>query len=173
VFRKKLKVAQLHAGAKLPTRANEHDAGWDLYAAEGTVIAAGQATLVDCGIAIEIPKGYVGFVCPRSGLALKQGATVLNAPGVIDSGYRGRVGVLLHNTRLPRELSGFAISTMEDHELGKVKVTTPDFEPALWVGQGDRIAQLVLQKLPRFKVEWAEELSASDRGFGGFGSSGQ
>lgn len=131
-------------GENVPTYATRGDAGADLVSAEGVRIAAHQRVLVKTGIKIAIPEGYVGLVHPRSGLALKHGITVLNAPGTIDAGYRGEVGVLLFNT-------------------GSL-----DFE----VKAGDRIAQLVIQKVETAEFKIVDALIDTDRGEGGFGSTG-
>lgn len=131
-------------GQNVPKYATAGDAGADLISAEDVRIAAHQRVLVKTGVKIAIPEGYVGLVHPRSGLALKHGITVLNAPGTIDAGYRGEVGVILLNT-------------------GSV-----DFE----VKAGDRIAQLVIQKVEIAEFKIVDALTESDRGEGGFGSTG-
>jgi dUTP pyrophosphatase len=124
--------------------ARDGDAGADLHASEGGYVPSGGHVLMKTGIKIAIPYGYVGLVHPRSGLAMKQGVTVLNAPGTIDSGYRGEVGVLLHNT-----------SAVD-----------------VYVAPGDRIAQLVVQKVETVEFNKVDALTESDRGEGGFGSTG-
>lgn len=131
-------------GDTAPKYATHGDAGADLVSSEDVRIAAHQRVLVKTGIKIAIPEGYVGLVHPRSGLALKHGITVLNAPGTIDAGYRGEVGVILFNT-------------------GSL-----DFE----VKAGDRIAQLVIQKVEYAEFEIVDALTDTDRGDGGFGSTG-
>lgn len=142
-----LKVKRLTETAILPTRATEGDAGLDLYADKYAAVMVGGVTRVSTGIAVEIPYGYVGLVHPRSGLAAKHGITVVNAPGTIDAGYRGEVMVLL--TKLD-SLNGFSTG----------------------IEQGDRIAQLVIQRVELPVVEEVDELSDSVRGSGGFGSTG-
>jgi dUTP pyrophosphatase len=132
-------------GAVVPIYAQDGDAGADLCANENVEIRAGARKLVKTGIKIAIPDGYVGLIHPRSGLALKQGLTVLNAPGTIDSGYRGDVGVILYNT---------------------------EFSKTAVISKGDRIAQLVIQKVERAKFEIVDALDDTDRGEGGFGSTG-
>lgn len=124
--------------------ARDGDAGADIHASEGGYVPSGGHVLMKTGIKIAIPYGYVGLVHPRSGLAMKQGVTVLNAPGTIDSGYRGEVGVLLYNT-----------STVD-----------------VYVAPGDRIAQLVVQKVETVEFNKVDALTESDRGEGGFGSTG-
>ena len=139
-----LKFKKLDENAVTPSYATEGDAGLDLHALEATVIPAGERKLVKTGIAIQLREGTVGFVCSRSGLAYKKGVFVLNAPGVIDAGYRNDVGVILQN-------SG-----------------SEDFE----IEAGDRIAQLVIQEFVSVKLVEVEELEDSVRGQGGFGSTG-
>jgi dUTP pyrophosphatase len=130
-----------------PTYATDGDAGADLVAREDVLLAAGGGrALVPTGAAIAIPAGYAGFVQPRSGLALKHGVTCLNTPGLIDSGYRGELKVLLVNT--------------DPHE---------DFQ----VRRGERIAQLVIQRVEHVHFVPVDELDASTRGEGGFGSTGR
>ena len=140
----------LASGAvEAPRYATDGDAGCDLVANEHVVLAAGGGRgLVGTGITVAIPEGHGGFIQPRSGLALRHGVTCLNTPGLIDPGYRGEIKVLLINTD-PAE----------------------DFE----VKPGDRIAQLVLLKVEQaaFRIVEADELSASERGTGGFGSTGR
>jgi dUTP pyrophosphatase len=131
-------------GGFVPMYARDGDAGADLHASEGGYVPSGGHVLMKTGIKIAIPYGYVGLVHPRSGLAMKQGVTVLNAPGTIDSGYRGEVGVLLYNT-----------STVD-----------------VYVAPGDRIAQLVVQKVETVEFNKVNALTESDRGEGGFGSTG-
>jgi dUTP pyrophosphatase len=140
----RVEIARLDADAVLPRRAHPDDAGLDLHAARACSIEPGARALVETGIAVAIPPGWAGFVLPRSGLALHQGLTVLNAPGLIDSGYRGEIKVLLvnHGAR------------------------------AVAVSRGDRIAQLVIQPAPTVEVVEVETLSPSDRGPAGFGSTG-
>ena len=139
-------VTRLDEGLPLPRAAHEGDAGVDLFAREDALIApAGGRCLMPTGIAIAIPVGWAGFVLPRSGLALKHGISVVNAPGLIDSHYRGELKVVLLNT---------------------------DSSRPYHVHRGDRIAQLVIQRID--EVRWIEvdELDANDRG-GGFGHSGR
>jgi dUTP pyrophosphatase len=126
-------------------RAYAGDAGLDLHAAQDTVIAPGERTSVGTGIAVEIPSGQAGLVLPRSGLADRHGIALVNAPGLIDSGYRGEIRVLLLNT---------------------------DRHAPFTVSVGDRIAQLVLVRIETPPVVEVDELGESERGQGGFGSSG-
>jgi dUTP pyrophosphatase len=129
-----------------PERATDHAAGFDLRARiDGTLeLAAGERSLVPTGIHIALPDGYEAQVRPRSGLAIKQGLSLVNSPGTIDADYRGEIGVILIN-------------------LGQETVT---------VSRGDRIAQLVVQRLPTIEFREVEELPDSDRGAGGFGHTG-
>jgi dUTP pyrophosphatase len=140
-----LRIARLDERARLPTRAHDGDAGLDLYALEDALLAAGARASVPTGIAVEIPPGQAGLVLPRSGLAARHGISVVNAPGLIDSGYRGEVRVLLLNTD-PRD--PFRVSA------------------------GDRIAQLVLVRVELLTPVEVDSLTDSERGAGGFGSSG-
>lgn len=141
-----LKVQLLSDSATLPTRSHEGDAGLDLYAAEPAHIGPGERWQVATGIAIEIPAGHAGLVLPRSGLAQRHGISLVNAPGLIDAGYRGEVKVLLLNND-PAEI--FRI------------------EP------GDRIAQLLITPFVSAEPQQSETLSETGRGDGGFGSTGR
>ena len=140
-----LNVGRLDARARLPTRAYPGDAGLDLYALDDGEIGPGERASVRTGIAVEIPDGQAGLVLPRSGLAAKHGIALVNAPGLIDAGYRGEVRVLLLNTD---RAASFAFSS------------------------GERIAQLVLVRVETPEVVEVDALATSERGAGGFGSSG-
>jgi dUTP pyrophosphatase len=129
----------------LPAYARDADAGLDLHAAHAATIEPGTRALIGTGLAIAIPAGYAGLVLPRSGLALRQGITLLNTPGLIDAGYRGEVKVLLIN-----------------HDRAPVTLD-----------RGERIAQLVIQRVERVTLEEVPELPSSERGAGGFGSTGR
>jgi dUTP pyrophosphatase len=141
-----LPVAKLKPEATLPTRAHEGDAGLDLHACEAAHIGPGERWSVGTGLAVEIPVGHAGLVLPRSGLAKKHGIALVNAPGLIDAGYRGELRVLLLNT--------------DPAEIFRV-------EP------GDRIAQLVIVPIALTEPVEVEALAESARGDGGFGSSGR
>ncbi len=141
-----LNVSRLKEGAIPPTRAHEGDAGLDLYACESAHLGPGERWSVGTGIAVEIPDGHAGLVLPRSGLAREHGISLVNSPGLIDSGYRGEVRVLLLNT--------------DPAEVFRV-------EP------GDRIAQLLITPVALPAPVEAEALAESARGEGGFGSSGR
>ncbi|WP_219820339.1 dUTP diphosphatase [Pseudoclavibacter sp. RFBG4] len=129
----------------LPTFAQPGDAGADLIATESVTLAPGQRAVLGTGVRLELPAGTVGFVMPRSGLAAKHGITLVNAPGTIDSGYRGEVKVIMLNT---------------------------DSSESYAIAAGDRIAQLVVMQLAPVRFIQTEQLSASQRGEGGFGSTG-
>ena len=137
-------VRRLNPDLPLPAYAHLDDAGLDLVAASPVTLAPGARALVPTGIAVAIPAGYAGYVLPRSGVALRHGVTVLNAPGLIDAGYRGEIQVLLVN-----------------HDSAPVT-----FE------RGARIAQLVIQRVERAQLAESEKLPPSERGGGGFGSTG-
>ena len=142
----RLRFRRLVPAAIPPSRAHDGDAGYDLHAAEPVTLGPGERAVVPTGIAVAIPDGHAGLVLPRSGLAVRHGIALVNAPGLIDSGYRGELRVLLLNT---------------------------DRENAFDVEPGDRIAQLVLVKVEGPELEEAEELDGTMRGGGGFGSSGR
>lgn len=142
-----VRITRLDPSLPLPAQQHEGDAGYDLHAREDVALEPrGGRALVPTGVAVEIPEGHAGFVLPRSGLALKHGVTCLNTPGLIDAPYRGELKVLL--------------------------VNTDPSQPYL-VHRGDRIAQLVVQRVDL--VEWVEvgELAVSDRDIFGFGSTGR
>jgi dUTP pyrophosphatase len=142
----KLPVARLSEGATLPTRAHAGDAGLDLYACEPAHIGPGERWSVGTGVGVEIPDGHAGLILPRSGLAKKHGIALVNSPGLIDSGYRGELRVLLLNTD-PAEI--------------------------FRVAPGDRIAQLVITPIALAEPVETTALAESARGDGGFGSSGR
>ena len=142
-----LAIQLLDPDLPLPAYAHDGDAGLDLYARiNATIPAGGGRALVPTGVAIALPPGTAGFVLPRSGLALKYGVTVANAPGLIDAGYRDELKVILLNTN----------QTEPYH-----------------VHRGDRIAQLVIQRIETVALVVVAELGDSERGTGGFGSSGR
>jgi len=141
-----LNVSLLKENATLPTRAHDGDAGLDLYACEAAHIGPGERWSVGTGIAVEIPDGHAGLVLPRSGLAREHGISLVNGPGLIDSGYRGEISVLLINT---------------------------DPAETFRVAPGDRIAQLVISPVALAEPVEVDSLADSARGEGGFGSSGR
>ena len=140
----RLGIRRLHEDAVVPDRAYEGDAGLDLAACERHELGPGERAVVGTGLAVEIPAGYAGFVQPRSGLAAKHGITILNSPGLVDSGYRGEVRVILLNT---------------------------DRAETFVVEPGMRIAQLVVQAVEAVEPNEVGELAESERGARGFGSS--
>ena len=135
---------KLRDDAVVPSRAYDGDAGLDLASCERVVLAPGERALVGTGLAVAVPDGYAGFVQPRSGLAARHGITIVNTPGLVDSGYRGELRVILHNT---------------------------DARETFVVEPGMRIAQLVLLEVPPVDPVVVEELPSSERGERGFGSS--
>lgn len=138
-------IKRLDPGLPLPERAHPGDAGTDLFAAREVELAPGQRALVPTGVAIALPDGYAAFVHPRSGLAAKHGVTIVNAPGTVDAGYRGEIRVTLLNT---------------------------DAEHSVRFQRGDRIAQLVVQRVAYPVFYEVQTLPGSARGEGGFGSTG-
>ncbi len=138
-------IQRLDPGLPLPERAHPGDAGADLFAAADVELGPGQRAVVPTGIAIALPDGYAAFVHPRSGLAARHGVTIVNAPGTVDAGYRGEIRVTLLNT---------------------------DTESPVRFQRGDRIAQLVIQRVERPVFHEVERLPGSARGEGGFGSTG-
>lgn len=141
----KIEIQLLDPDIELPRYAKPGDAGLDLRSRVDMTLAPGMRALVPTGVAIAIPAGYVGLVHPRSGLAIKNGISMVNTPGTIDSGYRGEIAVILIN-----------------HDLKE------SFE----IKRGDRIAQLVIQQVEEAELVEVQELAVSERGAGGFGSSG-
>ena len=140
-----LPVKRLDPDAKLPTQAHPGDAGLDLCSTIDVEVLPGERMMVPTGLSVAIPDDHAGLVLPRSGLASRHGMTLANAPGLIDSGYRGEVTCAVVNL---------------------------DRDQAVKIRKGDRIAQLVIVALPRILPSWVEELSPSTRGEGGFGSTG-
>jgi dUTP pyrophosphatase len=139
-----LPITRLREDAVVPERAYSGDAGLDLAACERVELAPGQRALVGTGLAVAIPEGYAGFVQPRSGLAARHGLTVVNSPGLVDSGYRGELRVVLLNT---------------------------DASESFVVEPGMRIAQMLVLPVPKVELVEVDELPASERGVRGFGSS--
>lgn len=139
-----LPITRLRDDAVLPIQAYDGDAGFDLSACDQVTLEPGQRALVGTGLAVAIPEGYAGFVQPRSGLATRHGITVVNSPGLVDSGYRGELRVVLLNT---------------------------DAREPFTVEPGMRIAQLVVLPVPAVSLLEVDELAESERGVRGFGSS--
>ena len=140
-----LPVKRLRAEATLPSRAHAGDAGLDLTSTVDVDVRPGERAMIPTGVSVAIPEGFAGLVLPRSGLASRHGLTLSNAPGLIDAGYRGEVTCAVVNLDRTRPVA---------------------------VARGDRIAQLVIVALPAVVPSWAEELPPSERGEGGFGSTG-
>ena len=141
----RLAITRLTAAATLPTRAYDGDAGLDLYAAQAARLEPGERAAVGTGIALAVPPGHAGLVLPRSGLAARHGVALVNAPGLIDAGYRGELRVLLLNT---------------------------DRASAFDVAVGDRIAQLLIVAFAAVSIAEVDSLDATEREQRGFGSSG-
>lgn len=144
-IRIEVKVKKLNSDAILPTYAHPSDAGADIYSSEDVEIPGGATTIVKTGIQVAIPAGYMIQICPRSGLSAKTPLRIANAPGTIDSSYRGEIGVIMHNT-------------------GAAPYT---------VNKGDRIAQMIIAPAPMIVWEEVNELDETERGNGGFGSTGK
>lgn len=142
----KLQIRLLDPGLLPPTYAHAGDAGLDLVAAVAVTLKPGERALVPTGVAVAIPSGYAGLVLPRSGRALREGLGLANSPGLIDSGYRGELKVVLINL---------------------------DIEEPIYINRGDKIAQLVVQRIGSVELEVTDELPPTERGAGGFGSSGR
>ena len=138
-------IKQLDKGLPRPSYAHVGDAGCDLYSAGDIILKPGERALVPTGIAISIPEGYAGFVQPRSGLAIKHGISIVNTPGLIDSKYRGEIKVILVNL---------------------------DSEHEFRINRGDKICQLVIQKVEQVAFKVVPELDSTARGSNGFGSTG-
>lgn len=142
----KVKISMLeNCGDLIPAKAHADDAAFDLRSRADMIIPVNKSTLVPTGVFMELPVNYEAQVRPRSGLALKHNITLTNSPGTIDAGYRGEVGVIMFN-----------------HGPGEFAVK-----------RGDRIAQMVITELPEVELDLVESLSESDRGAGGFGSTGR
>jgi dUTP pyrophosphatase len=142
----RLEVQKLDADALLPAYAKPGDAGLDLHATEDVTLKPGERAAVGTGIAIAIPEGFAGFVHARSGRAVREGLALVNAPGLIDSGYRGEI---------------------------KVVVVNLDNSDAIELQRGEKIAQLVIQRVEQAELEAVDELPPSPRGAAGFGSTGR
>lgn len=142
----KLRVRRLDDGLPLPSYARAGDAGLDLFSAETVTLKPGERAAIPTGLAVEIPPGHAGFVHARSGRALREGLALVNAPGLIDSGYRGEIKVIVVNL---------------------------DPSDVVHVERGDKIAQLVVQPVVGAELVEVDDLEATDRGAGGFGSTGR
>jgi dUTP pyrophosphatase len=141
-----LQIKLLDDGLPMPRYQHDGDAGLDLSSRVDLVIEPGERAMVPTGIAVAIPSGYAGFVLPRSGLASRHGIALVNSPGLVDSGYRGEMWIVMINT---------------------------DKREAFHIKRGDRIAQLVIQKVEDVSIIGVDELDETSRGAGGFGSTGK
>jgi dUTP pyrophosphatase len=146
VTQPQLAFRRIDPDAQLPARAHPGDAGYDVRSIVEVDVPPGGRAMVPTGLAVAIPDGYAGLVLPRSGLASRQGLTLANAPGLIDAGYRGEIVCAVVNL---------------------------DRDTAVRISRGDRIAQLVIVAIPDLEPGWTDELPASSRGEGGFGSTGR
>ena len=140
-----IRIKKLTEEAIIPQYANDGDAGLDVCSIDDIEINPGERKFIHTGLAIEIPEGFAGFMQPRSGLAIKHGISIVNTPGLIDSGYRGELKIILINT---------------------------DKNELFHINKGDRIAQLVIQEVPHVNLIEVDDLNTSKRGEKGFGSSG-
>ncbi len=138
-------IQRIDADIPLPRRQHPGDAGFDLHTTRDAILPSGQRDLLPTGIAVALPVGYVGFVVPRSGLAVKYGVSLVNAPGTIDAGYRGEI---------------------------RVSVVNLDPEESVEFSRGDRIAQLIVQQIPEVRLHEVDTLPGSQRSQSGFGSTG-
>jgi len=138
-------IQRLDPGVPLPARAHPGDAGLDLVTTRSATIPPGGRELLPTGIALALPRGYAVFVVPRSGLAVRHGVSLVNSPGTVDAGYRGEIQVIVINHD-PRQQVEFQ--------------------------RGDRIAQMIVQRVPEVRLHEVDQLPGSDRGSGGFGSTG-
>lgn len=145
----KIKFRKTKDNAKVPTKATNGSGAYDLYTTSPAVVYAGDSQTLGTGIAMEIPEGFVGLVCPRSGLADKNKLTVLNGPGVIDSDYRGEVGVIIHNTAIGAGGTSHVFQA------------------------GAKVGQILFVKAEAVEFEEADVLTETQRGEGGYGSTGQ
>jgi len=141
----RLAIQRLDKGLPLPSYAHEGDAGLDLFSTDDVSLAPGRRELIGTGISVAIPQGFAGFVQPRSGLALRHGLTFVNSPGLIDSHYRGEIMLIAINH---------------------------DPESTVEIRRGDKVAQLVIQRVERVLLDEVEQLDDTVRGEGGFGSTG-
>ncbi|HSB10763.1 MAG TPA: dUTP diphosphatase [Blastocatellia bacterium] len=141
-----LQIKLLDQGLPIPRHQHHGDAGLDLASRIDLVLEPGERATVPTGIVVAIPKGYAGFVLPRSGLAARHGIALVNSPGLVDSGYRGEMAIIMINT---------------------------DKREAFHIKRGDRIAQLVIQRVEEVTLAQVDDLSETSRGAGGFGSTGK
>lgn len=173
-----LKLKRLHKDAIIPKRANQGDSGVDLYALEKVILMPGVPKLVKTGWAMAIESGWEGQIRSRSGLAVKHGVTVANSPGTIDAGYRGEVGVILmwngYNPTVRPYYRNSTVEWLKEDELHTAGYSIEDEQIGCGyrVERGDRIAQLIIQRVASPEIIEVDELGDTQRGEGGFGSSG-
>lgn len=141
-----ISIKLLDAALPVPRYQREGDAGFDLHSCIDLTLEPGERAVIPTGVALAIPQGYAGFVLPRSGLAARHGLALVNSPGLIDSGYRGEIAVIILNT---------------------------DKRQTVHITRGDRIAQLVIQRVEEVRLRCVDELDETVRGTGGFGSTGK
>ncbi|WNC17331.1 dUTP diphosphatase [Brevibacillus brevis] len=164
-----VKIKKLHPEATIPKYARAMDAGFDLVAVEDVLVAPGQTAKVPTGLAFALPEGFELQVRPRSGISAKTKLRLSNAPGTVDAGYRGEVCVLIDNTRLPSSARKTSCLDVSEKEVTVPQEVDPN---SYWIKKGDRIAQGVIAIVPLAEFEVVDELDETERGAGGFGSSG-
>lgn len=163
-----VKVKRLHPDAVIPVKAHAGDAGFDLVAVEDTIIEPGETALIKTGLAFELPPGFEMQIRPRSGVTLKTKLRV--QIGTVDSNYRGEVGVIVDNIKPPSKLKWPFVFSLKGVEPSIDSVKHLDM--TYIIRKGDRIAQAIIQRLPDVEIIEVEALGESDRGAGGFGSTG-
>lgn len=163
-----IKVKKLTDSAKLPTRGTTGAAGWDLYALEDELIKPGESKMINTGIAIEIPEDCFGAIYARSGLACKHGLRPANCVGIIDSDYRGEIIVCLRN-----DYESSSVEFVPYGGSAGTYQTKPNWNNEYSIKAGERIAQLIIQKYEKVELIEVKQLSDTERGNGGFGSSGK
>jgi dUTP pyrophosphatase len=164
-----VKIKKLHPDAVIPQYAREMDAGFDLVAVEDVLVAPGESVKVPTGLAFALPEGFELQVRPRSGISVKTKLRLSNAPGTIDAGYRGEVAILVDNTReASRTYKNVCLDASEKEVTVDQEVDTHSY----LIKKGDRLAQGVIAIVPVAQFEVVDELDETERGTGGFGSSG-
>lgn len=169
-----IKTQKLDERAKLPTRGSTAAAGYDLYALEDVEIKAGETAFIHTGLAIQIPRGYFGAIYARSGLACKHNLRPANCVGIIDSDYRGEICVVLTNDSDSVKIEYMPVPGVPQDSILKHVQPYPveNNDATFTIKAGDRIAQLVIQKFEEIYFIESQQLDESDRGEGGFGSTG-
>ncbi len=164
-----VKIKKLHPDAVIPQYARAMDAGFDLVAVEDVIVAPGQSAKVPTGLAFALPEGFELQVRPRSGISAKTKLRLSNAPGTVDAGYRGEVCILVDNIRIPSVERKNACLDAAEKETEVAQQIDPN---SYLIKKGDRLAQGVIAIVPIAQFEIVEELDETERGAGGFGSSG-